>query len=496
MKKSLLLSFVLLCFISKAQEVELKWAEKIKTKQYVSILGGKQELYFTKHRNNEDAMVCRIYDKNLKLIKEKIVDFNLEEKKYLYKGSYFLGANIIHLIQDHNRKEDKFSLYGITTDFNLNTNKQVLILDEGSDKDDDFGSTAISPDSTKIVVYHQLKGKKNEPSRLSMKVYDSNLSKKLLDKVVEVPVKGKKFSFHSVTVDNFGNVFILAQILKEKSERENKKESYYYYKGISYGVNNVIKEFEFDYPDRDIESIKVIPGENNTLICTGFLKILNSGFFGKGLKAKISDEIFTVIIDCNTLTLKSSNKLELEGLYPEKPKKASDYVPYEVKNIFYKNDGGYVIVAEQYKLDIFVMTTQNGGTSTQYKFYYCDIACINVDKNNQVTSVSKMPKYQLNADNPSIIATYYNGKTYIVYEDLEKNAEAENDKETKRSSGKSRSKNALFLMTVADSGEMQKQVIYSYKDAKIIPRILTSHVMDKNHIMLNADDQLGVLSIK
>ena len=104
----------------------------------------------------------------------------------------------------------------------------------------------------------------------------------------------------------------------------------------------------------------------------------------------------------------------------------------------------------------------------------------------------------MNAGNPSILSTYYNDKVYIVYEDLEKNADAEGDKDTKRSTKSlfsSSSRNALFLMTVAPSGEMKKEVIYSYKESKIRPRILTSMVATKNEIILNADDQIGVLKI-
>jgi hypothetical protein len=110
-----------------------------------------------------------------------------------------------------------------------------------------------------------------------------------------------------------------------------------------------------------------------------------------------------------------------------------------------------------------------------------------------------MPKYQLNAGNPSIIATYSKGTTYIIYEDLEKNINAENDKETKRSTKSwfsSSNKNALFLMSVAPSGEMKKEVLYSYKDSKIRPRINTSLVVSDHEILLNADDQVGLLIIK
>ena len=186
-------------------------------------------------------------------------------------------------------------------------------------------------------------------------------------------------------------------------------------------------------------------------------------------------------------------------MYPEKPKKASDYVPYKVKEIFFREDGGAVVVAEQYKLVVVTSSGANGMTHTSYYYYYCDIAVINISNSSQVESVSKMPKYQLNAGNPSIISTYSKGTTYIVYEDLEKNAEAENDKQTKRSTKSwlsSSSKNALFLLSVAPGGEMKKEIIYSYKESKIRPRVLSSRVVSDNEILLNADDQIGLLKIK
>jgi hypothetical protein len=207
--------------------------------------------------------------------------------------------------------------------------------------------------------------------------------------------------------------------------------------------------------------------------------------------------MFSSIIDCKTTTLKSSTKYELEGLYPEKPKKAEDYVPYKVRNIFYKKDGGSVVVAEQYKLVVVTRSTQYG-TTTSYYYYYCDIAVIQINDKSEVVSVSKMPKYQMNAKNPSIVSTHFDGSTYIVYDDLEKNATAEGDKDTKKSTSgffTSDSKNALFLLTIAPSGEMKKEVIYSYKDSKIRPYIKGSSVISKNEIMLNANDQIGVLKI-
>lgn len=479
-----------------AQSVDLKWAERIKTKGNVSILGGKNGRYYTIHKDNDDHLIGREYDKNLNFKAEKAINFNIDAKRYNYLGAYFVKDRIVHFVRENDRKADKDILLGSFTDMNLTTSDKTLVLDEADEKALNFGLRNISPDSTKVVVYNELKGKKKDPSTLNFKVYNSDFTQVILDKSTQLPIRSSKFYTQSVDVDNLGNVYVLAKVYKEKEEKA-KGQSEYYYKLVVINKDNKPKEFDFDYPEKEIESIDVIPGQNNTMICTGFLKILNSGFFGKGKKTLISDEMFSANIDCSTLTLKSSKKYELEGLYPDKPKKAEDYVPYKVRNIFQRNDGGSVVVAEQYKLVVVTSTSQNG-SYTRYYYYYCDIAIININSKSEIESVSKMPKYQMNAENPSIISTFYDNKVYIIYEDLEKNAEAQNDKETKRSTKSmfsSSSKNALFLLTVDASGEMKKEVIYSYKESKIRPKITSSMVISKNEIILNANDQIGVLKI-
>lgn len=489
--------FFLLLFsaASFAQKADLRWSDKIKTKETVYVLGAKDGLYYTRYKDNDNRMIIRKYDKGLNMISENPLQLDFDSKKKQYGGAYFVNDKILHFVQEELRKEDKKYLYGAITDLNLKTSDKIYVLDEAADDAQRFGIKSISPDSTKVLVYNQEKGRKKDPSTLNLKVYNTSFSKVLFEKAVVLPIKTTDYSMESVTVDNLGNVYVLAKIDKEKKDVK-KDQSLYSFKLFTFGNDNEPKEFDFDYPDRDIESIGLIPGENNTMIVAGLLKILNKGFFGKGKKTLISDEMFTTVLDCKTQVVKFAKKVDLEGLYPEDPKKSSDYVPYVIKNIFYKPDGGAVVVAEQYKLVITTTSTPNGGTTTRYRYYFCDVAVVHMDSKGDVQSVSKLPKYQLNAANPSILATYYNGKTFIIYEDLEKNALAETDKETKRSTKKvfsSDSKNALMLMTVNEMGEMDKQTIYSYKDSKIRPNISNSRVVNQNEIILNAKDQIGVL---
>jgi hypothetical protein len=476
-----------------AQEITLKWAEKISTRGSVNILGGKKGHYYTTHINKNDELIGRTYDENLKLKNEKNIGFNLDFKKYEYQGAYFLNNSVLHFIKEEKRKEDKTFLYTGFSDFSLKTSKELKVIDEVSDDDRaaNFGLRSISPDSTKVLIYHENVSKKKDPNILVYKVYNSAISDVINEGAVSLPIKSKNYETEDIRVDNIGNVYVLARIIKEKNERE-KFHSEYYYKLVVFAKNKSIKEFDFDYAENDISYIDMIAGKNNTFFCTGFLTNLKGG-----KKKLLSDEMFYAALDCNTLKLSESKMIKVEGLYPEEVKKKEDFVPYKIRKIYQKKDGGFSIVAEQYKL-VVVHHYSQYGSSYSYLYYYCDIACIQTDDKIAVTSITRVPKYQKNAGNPSLITTFKNDKTYIVYEDLTSNLTAETDKKTKRSTKtifSSDSKNALFLLTIDSEGKPNKEIIYDYKESEIKPKILISKEISPGEILLNADDQIGLLKI-
>ena len=378
-----------------AQKVDLRWAEKIKTKKNVFVLGGINGNYYTGHLDKDDHLVCRKYNDKMELVKEQIIPFELDGKHFYYNRSLFIKNKIVTLIQEHKRKESKDILFASSTDLNLTTNDKTIILDETQEdeKVQSFVSSYISPDSTKVLIFHEKLGRKKEPSTLAFKVYNSDFTDKNLDKVVEIPIKNKNFSTQSIRVDNLGNVYVLAKIIREGKER-TKGQSLSYYKVIVFDkTTGSPKEFDFDFENQSIGSIDIIPSKDNTLICTGFLSNIEDGIFFKSV-SRVSDEMFSAVLDCNTTTLSSTLKLKVDGLYPDKMRNSSDFVPYQVKDIFPKEDGGYVVVAEQFKLVITTTYSQQTGTQYHYKYYYCDIACLHVDKSGKLESITKIPQFQ------------------------------------------------------------------------------------------------------
>lgn len=473
-----------------SQQITLKWAEKIPTRGNISILGGKNEKFYTTHRGKENQLIGRIYDKNMKMVEEKNIDFNLAQKKYFYQGAYFVDGKMMHFIRDNVRKRGAASIYVGFSDSKLNTSPKMLVFDETEEnkKTLNFGLRSISPDSTKVLSYHEIRGRKREPNKLVYRVYNSSISEVINKGIVSIPIKSKNYNTALVKVDNFGNVYLLARINKERKERK-KGMSKYYFKLIVFGKDEKIKEFDFDYPDNNISFFDMIPSEDNKFFCAGFLNNLRGG-----KKRIMSDEMFFTKLDCKTISLEDSEKIEIEGLYPEKARN-KDLMPYKIREIYQKKDGGFSVVAEQFQL---VVVTDRYG-NVRYTYYYGDIACVQTDKKMKVLSVTKVPKYQKNAKNPSIISTFKNDRTYIVYEDVESNINSTTDKDTKKSTGsifRSRNKNALFILTVDENGKPKKDIIYKYKDSRIKPYILGSVSLKNGKILLSGNDQLGLIEIK
>jgi hypothetical protein len=499
---------VLLCnFNSLAQQADVVWGEKIKTKRMAGIIGGNEKNYYTTHYGKDKQLIFRKYNQSMKLEKEQTIPFELDEKRYFYNKTIFLKNKIVHLISERKKKEKKTYLYASTTDLDLNVIGKTLILDEGevtssggglfSMQDynsNAFGITAISPDSTKLLVYREKPTKRNEPTKMSLKVYDSDLTTMLFNKDVDLPIKDRNFNVSEIEIDNYGNIYVLALIYKESKEvKRGQTDSYYKLIAFERGSGKP-KQFDFDFQGDDIMTIEIEHGANNTLVCTGFLSDIKKGLLSTST-SNVSDEFFITNIDCSNFSILSKIRTKVKELYPER-KKREDYVPYTIRNVYSKPDGSYTVVAEQYKLEVRTATDSRGRSYTTYRYFYCDIACMNVDAAGNLKSISKIPKYQLNADNPSIQSTYYNGNVYIIYEDLARNAQANTDKEIKRSSGSGGSKDGLFLITVLPDGQVKKDLIYDYKQTKIQPYIMFSRKITSNIILLNAKDQIGKIEFK
>jgi hypothetical protein len=467
-----------------AQNIDLRWAEKIPTRKNFVILGGNQLNYYTTHLDKDNRLIGRVYDASLNLKIEKPIDFNLSSKKYSYLGAVLIQDKITHFIKDVDRKENVAAIYAAHSDGNLNPSEQINIIDEvdKNSKTDYMGARRISPDSSKIVMFHADNLPRGE-REISYKVYSSNFSTLLHKGSIVLPPRKLSFMIQNVAIDNSGNVFVLGRLEKTKDER-SKGDSRYYYALYAVTPDKKTKEFEFDYPEKNIVSMDVIVGKNNELYCAGFLATTK-----KNSKYFLTDHMFFAKMNTTSFEITSSKMSSLSKLYPERVGRA-DNLSYLVKDIFEKEDGGFLVIGEQYQE---VVVRSKYGTSVTR--YYADIAAITTDKEGILTRVSKIPKMQVSVRNPSIIATFKDDNCYILYEDHKKNANVREDKKIKPIKGLSSSAHSVFLLTVKPDGTVQKKEVYNFKEVNIKPDWANSTNIGNGTILLYANDQFGVFKV-
>jgi len=493
--KYLKLIFLLLCIQSFSQNVSLRWSDKMKTNGSEVIVGGKNGNYYTRNTTKDNNLVFKTFDEKAVLKKEVDANFKLADIEYQYIKNYFLGKDIIHLLSEHKRKKKTFSIYASKTNKDFVPIEETMVLSEVNYKEMVKYGVRISPDSTKIVVWTELQGKKkSKPNSIQYKIFDAKLKNVLNEKTVVLPHNAEDMEVYNCHLDDYQNFYVNSEVTKPKKEQK-KEESETYTNVIVYGKNDEVKNIVYEYKNKMIDSFYLNITKDNTLICTGFLSPIIKGFLKSKKRELVSDELFIVKNDCKTFAEKQNKVISVSALYPDKVSKVSEYVPFKVREVHELKDGSVSIVAEQYKA-VYHSGYQGNG---YYVYFYCDIAVINLDNKSEVKGMVKIPKFQKDVKNPSLLTTTYKGKTYVVYEDETKNDNVNTDKDIKKSTTSIFSRdtnNSLFLVTVNAKGEMKKEIIYSYDKSDIRSDFNKCVVIKDGEIMLNANDYIGILKIK
>jgi hypothetical protein len=92
--KKLYFLLLFMTISANAQQIDLTWAEKIKTRGQVMVLGGQKGTYFTGHLDKDDHLVCRKYNDKMQMMQEEIVPFELDQKRFTYYNSIFIKNKI------------------------------------------------------------------------------------------------------------------------------------------------------------------------------------------------------------------------------------------------------------------------------------------------------------------------------------------------------------------------------------------------------------------
>jgi hypothetical protein len=481
MKKLLLPCLLALVFSTSllAQTVNLNWGPEMARPKKTDIGGliGADKTSFYCLRNKfslfggAETSLEKYNKSSLQL--EYVKEFELpkvKEKKLNFERVYILQGKMLVFASRYDKDEDKNYAYVQK----VNTSTGAM---EGTPREIDYISATkrrnagsfdfiMSEDSSKILLLHNEPFEKYGNEKFSYKVLDANANE-LWSAALELPYKDKAFAISNYRVDNDGNVFMMASIEKEKGEKEKKKPKYRY-ELISYIYKTKsIKETEITLDDKFISDISFRINEKGNIVIGGFYSNKSSdGLAGTFFLAMDKESRKVISSGYKDFTTEFLG----EFMSARKAEKHKELYNYSIDYLVTKSDGGVLMVAEQYYMYTTTTCDSKGNCRTNYHYCYNDIIVVSVNPDASIAWVKKVPKYQHSVNDNGYYSSYtmdvVGDKLYLIYNDNPKNLLVD---ATKVKNGIT--KKMVTVLAVVDSkGNLERNVMFSAKDAKIFTR--------------------------
>ena len=438
--------------------------------------------HFDKSLNKTKSVILKLGSKRDKRKLEHIIHLN--NKIYLFSSYADNEAKKNYLYVETINKKSLLS--------NNDLNKISEINFYGKKRWNNGGfNYEISRDSAKILIYNSLPYEKNENAKFSLLVLDNNL-KEIWKKDITLPYADNLFKLEDYKVSNKGNVYLIGKIYdgkkiekKKRTKNEPISKPNYKYKILSYNnKESRNKEYLIEVEDFFISQMKIAIDENENIICAGFYSELSSHGIKGSYFLKIDGNTQKIItknfkdfgIDFITqnMTIRQEKKVKKKAA---KKKKPVELYEYDLDNIILKDDGGAILIGEQFFIRVVTRTTTdaNGNTSTTttYYYYYNDIIVINISAKGEIEWTEKIPKRQVTTNDGGFYSSYalseVGDNLYFVFNDNPKNLFYKGVGKL-YNFNKGKKESLVVLVELNMKGEQTREALFSMKDAEVIIR--------------------------
>ena len=329
----LLVLFTVNCLNAAAQKVTYSEPDKKENASTAFEIIGKYGNNCLVYKNASHNHYISVYDKEMKLINNEILDFmpdriiNIDFISYpgFFLALYqFQKSNIVYCyavkLGDTGKKISKPVLLDTTAINSFATNK--------------IYTTAFSEDKKKILIYKR--NIRNDQFLLASKIFDNDLNE--LEQFRQVFLFNKrKDNFTDLFIDNSGG-FVFAKTTKKRTgENASTMELMIHKSKI-----DSLYHFELDLKEKSISTpmIKIDNLNGNYIINALFYADNNKNIEG----------LHTTLFDFKAFGIKNTafNSLSLSNLNSTAKNNSSNYDNLSPRNIIVKKSGGFLMVAEDY----------------------------------------------------------------------------------------------------------------------------------------------------
>lgn len=493
----ILLAFLLTTIISSAQtktdKASVSWSEEMsisKNGSFRGVVGHNEDNVYQLIENRKDLYIQKM-NKDLVVLAKEELDHEHNDKDMNFEDLIVFHDNYLVFLSQYDKKTDQKTLFlrlGDSGSLKERPGQTELASVTSRKKDRISFDVRISPDSSKILVYYQLPFERQGQEKFGLKVFNENMDVYWEDEV-ELPYADDHFSIENFKVMDDGTVLVVGVKYEDKRTTKRLKrqeKSYYEYHVLVYeDAHAEVKDYEIELDDWFIQDLQLAIGDDGNIIGAGFYSTRGTwsirGTFFVTFDRETKDVIHKSFkeFDEDFMTMYMTEKEERKAKKKaDKKDKELEMYEYDLSDIILRDDGGAILVAEQYYS--YVVTTRstdsNGITTTRYTYHYIynDVVVVNMNSSGEIDWAAKVPKRQHTINDGGFYSgfglTVVDDKMYFIYNDNGKNLYL---KEGEKIFNFNAKKDFLVMLsTVGVDGSVERETLFALdkKDILLAPK--------------------------
>lgn len=504
----------------RSKEASIKWGNTIQASRrgtLLDVVGHDNGGYYMLMQKKRKIYLER-YDNKLNF--KKIAELKLTD----YRGYKRYTENIIQAgdklflfssVQNRKAKKNILLVQTINKKTLLPNRKIQEIATINYERRWNSGSfqSYISPDSSKIAVYYQLPYERGEREQFGFYIFDQELNE-ISKRKVKMPYKDSDFLIEDWEVDNEGNFYVYGIKYDERKEARSKRSQgkpSYVYHVLGYFQD---ESEDMNYPVKTdnyfLKDMKLVVDYNGDIVCAGLYSektsynVLGAYYLRiDGRKKRIKEKSFQEF-SANFITQNMTPRQEKRTKKKASKKgKKPELYRYDLDHLILREDGGAVLVAEQYFVVERTYTDAQGNTRTTYIYHYNDLIVVNVSPKGEIDWVEKIRKTQITSNDGGFYSSYCLGyqddKLYFIFGDHPENYKA-GQRDRLRTYQRSSSKYLVSLVTVNLDGEQKKGVLYKLDSGEVYLRPKVCQQINNDQILLFGQKakthRFGIMTMK
>jgi hypothetical protein len=488
-KSTLILAFfVCYSFLSFGQSnndnVEIEWGpvQEVSKKNFlIKVIGADETGIYTLSQSKRQYYINKLNPDKLSLTKSVLLETETNGKTRIVEDIYFLQNNIYAHTSFSNAKTKVNYLFAQSIDkTTLKTNPQLKKLAEINfagfhNRNNGEFNFVVSNDSTKRLVFYNLPYEKGEKEKFGFHVFNQEYEL-IWEKKVTLPYKEELFEIKDYQLDNSGNLHLLGKVYRGKTKDKSKGVPNYSYIILTYNAESEeVREYPILPKGKYLTEMKIATDKKQDIICAGFY----SNSSAERMKGSYFIKIDHATGDILTQEYKEfSDEFLKQNMTEKEEQKAQkkldkgkdlELYQYDLNDIVFKEDGGYLLIGEQFYIHVSTTYTANGASSTTYYYHNNDIIVISMDENGIAEWSTMIAKRQVTTNDNgyynSYTYTYSKGNLFFIFNDNRDNI---NYKQGDYIASYNKDKNSIVTLAVVDeTGKYSRKPLFSAKDAEV-----------------------------